>query len=84
MNKLLLLTHPDCLDERAIITEEGEDKVENIVMGIFAASGNGINMQGINASDFVDGNQTMVLCFVWQALKQYVLRNINLHDTPEI
>lgn len=84
MCKLLLIINPDCLDERAIIMEADEDKMENVTMGIQAASSNNINMTGIGSRDFTERNQVMVLCFLWQALRLLVFRKINLHDTPEI
>ena len=53
-------------------------------MGIAAAKGLGIRVIGIDSRDFIEKTPHMILGVVWQVIRLYVTKKIELKDTPEI
>ena len=57
---------------------------ENLQMGIAAAKGLGVRVIGIDSRDFIEKTPHMILGVIWQVIRLYVTKKIELKDTPEI
>ena len=57
---------------------------ENLKMAISAAKGVGIKMIGIDANAFINHVEHLELGCIWQLVKKWFGKSINLKDTPEI
>lgn len=87
MCKILIMLDPDCIDSRAINRQQTMNVFqvqENIKMGIAAAKSMGIKLIGIDPKDFINKVPYQILTFVWQALRLFVSKGLNLKDTPEM
>ena len=53
-------------------------------MVIAACKGIGIKMIGIDANNFINHTEHLILGCVWQLVRKWVSMSINLKDVPEI
>jgi plastin-1 len=89
--KFINQIEPDTIDWRAVNFKKGGGLnqfkiIENQNLNINAAKALGLRISNLGAEDLRDADQypTLVLGFMWQAVKMQLLGNINLKAHPEL
>lgn len=89
--KFINVIEPETIDWRAVNYKKGGGLnqfkiIENQNLNISAAKSIGLRIQNHSAEELrdADKNQTLVLGFMWQAVKMQLLGSINLKAHPEL
>jgi plastin-1 len=89
--KFINLIEPETIDWRAVNYKKGGGLnqfkiIENQNLNLSAAKSIGLRVQNQSAEELRDAekNQTLVLGFMWQAVKMQLLGSINLKAHPEL
>jgi len=89
--KFINMIEPDTIDWRAVNYKKGGGVnqfkiIENHNLNISAAKSIGLRITNISAEELrdADKNPTLVLGFMWQAVKMQLLASINLKNHPEL
>jgi len=89
--KFINMIEPDTIDWRAVNYKKGGGLnqfkiIENQNLNISAAKSVGLRITNISAEELrdADKNPTLVLGFMWQAVKMQLLGSINLKNHPEL
>jgi len=89
--KFINMIEPDTIDWRAVNYKKGGGLnqfkiIENQNLNISAAKSIGLRITNISAEELrdADKNPTLVLGFMWQAVKMQLLGSINLKNHPEL
>lgn len=89
--KFINLIEPDTIDWRAVNYKKGGGLnqfkvIENHLLNLNAAKAVGLRIFNVSAEDLrdADKNPTLVLGFMWQAVKMQLLGSINLKGHPEL
>jgi len=93
ISKFINVIEPDTIDNRVINFQKSADKplsqfkvIENHLLNLSAAKSIGLRIFNVSAEDLRDAekNPTLVLGFMWQAVKMQLLGSINLKSHPEL
>jgi hypothetical protein len=89
--KFINMIEPDTIDWRAVNYKKGGGLnqfkiIENQNLNISAAKSVGLRISNVSAEELrdADKNPTLVLGFMWQAVKMQLLGSINLKAHPEL
>ncbi|EGT32888.1 hypothetical protein CAEBREN_08893 [Caenorhabditis brenneri] len=82
--KLINLTVPGTIDERAINTGEMHvfKRMENLTLALKSAQSIGVNIVNIDSKDLFDGTAHLVLGIIWQLIRIKLFNQINLQHCP--
>lgn len=85
--KLINVAVPDTIDERTINRKKPLNvyqMTENLRLGINAAIAIGCHIINISPQSFLTGKLHLIMGMMWQILRIYLFKKINLKTTPEI
>ncbi|CAJ0928576.1 unnamed protein product, partial [Mesorhabditis belari] len=82
--KLINLSTPDTIDERAINKKNLNTytKLENLTLALMSAQAIGVNIVNIGATDLSVGTPHLVLGLLWQIIRIGLFNQIDLHHVP--